>query len=111
MSFEEIKVPLMRASVQLLSDSKAIPVGGLSAQSHRVELAMVGEPNERWIAVLNVLGDLPWFRGECRDVDVKVMSHEFGEALFRPGIAIAVFRGPELVGHMSIKPISAGKGR
>lgn len=105
MNFEEIKSPTMQASVQLLSDSKAIPCEGLSAESHRVELAIVGDSKERWLAVLNVRGDLPWYGGERRDVDVKVMSDNFRELLDEAGMELIVFRGSELIGYMSLKQL------
>jgi len=77
----------------LFSKSKAISDGGLNGKRHRFEFTLSPESNENWIVETEVLGPLPWLKGESRIVKVRVMTNEFENALIQTKKPVFVYVG------------------
>lgn len=90
------------AKVKLRPKVNAIPDGGLTVSRLRVELSEEGKPNTAWIADLNVLGDLPWRKGEERHVELQIMSEEFRNYVIIQTPSLLVKHGSEVLGNLEI---------
>ena len=58
----------LSGKVELFSEIKGIPDGGLTVRRLRVELFEKPVPDMAWIAEIKILGELPWLEGEGRKV-------------------------------------------
>lgn len=89
----------MVGKVQLLEKSSVIPSGGITTPKVRVELQEV-DGNKSWIAELIITGDLPWLKGDSRNVNVRVMSNDFRDYVFKVKPDLRVLRGSDLIGKL-----------
>jgi hypothetical protein len=89
------------ARICLRSQSRAVPDAGLSVSPLRVELMEEGKPGVTWIAEIRVVGDLPWFKGEERCVNVRIMSEQFRKYVHSNKPNLLVSRGLEVVGDLT----------
>ncbi len=92
-----IRSPIV-AKVKLRSEVNVIPDGGLAVSRLRVELVEEGKPDLAWIAELNVLGDLPWHKGEERQVELRIMSDEFRNYVVMRSPSLLIKHGSEVLG-------------
>lgn len=90
-------------TVFLVPEAKSVPEGGLGATRLRVELVEKVKPNSAWIAELKVLGELPWYRGEDRKVEVRVMAEEFRNVMTSREGALLVRRGSDILGTLILE--------
>ncbi|BBM03557.1 hypothetical protein [Microbulbifer sp. GL-2] len=90
-------------TLRLNTETNIIPADGLMVSRHRVELLEEGKSDLSWMAELNVLGDLPWFKGEERQVEVRIMSDEFRQHVVSERPNLLVKRGRETVGTLELK--------
>ena len=88
----------VRGRALLNRSSKIIPPDGLSYPLMRVELAKINTPDIAWMGEIEVLGELPWHRGEERAVIVRVMSDELSEEMESNPAELLLKRGPETIG-------------
>lgn len=86
--------------MSLARDASAVPTGGLTVSPLRVEISPASDPASAWIAELGVLGDLPWKRGEERQVEVRIMSDEFRDYVTVERPMLIVKRGYETIGNL-----------
>ena len=91
----------LAGSVSLNLTAVAIPVGGLSVSSLRVEVAEEGK-EAGWVAELIVHGRLPWHSGETREVEVRIMSDEFRTHVASKRPKLIVKRGSETIGILDL---------
>lgn len=91
------------ARVNLRPNSDTIPKEGLAVRRLRVELSEVGKTESAWIAEINVLGILPWLRGEEREVELRIMSDEFRNHATSEKPRLLVKHGSEVVGNLEFK--------
>ncbi len=89
--------------VKLRHEISVIPDEGLAVSRLRVELVAEKKPDEAWIAELNVLGDLPWHKGEERKVELRIMSDEFRDYVMQAGSSLLVKHGNEVLGNFEIE--------
>ena len=61
------------------------------------------KPDAAWIAELNVLGDLPWHKGEERQVELRIMSDEFRDYVMLESPGLLVKRGNEVLGNLEFE--------
>lgn len=85
---------------ELSSDCSIVPDGGLGIRFHRVELVEEHETASAWIAELEILGDLPFHKGERRDVRVRIMSDEFRLDVEARKPDLLVQHGSDFVGSL-----------
>jgi len=90
------------ATVSLSFTAEPIPLEGLKVSPLRVELAGNNGGDAAWIAELTVLGDLPWCKGEKREVEVRVMSDEFRSYMISKRPKLLVKRASEIIGNMEL---------
>ncbi|MFT0137368.1 hypothetical protein ACEK07_04895 [Alcanivoracaceae bacterium MT1] len=98
MSFSDAAALL--GKVKLRKNVASIPKDGLAVSRHRVELVEKEKPDLGWIAELTVLGRLPWYEGEERKVEIRIMSQEFGEYVASKRPLLLIRRGNEIVGEI-----------
>lgn len=91
------------AKVKLLSEVNVIPNEGLRVYRLRVELSEEKKPGSAWIAELNVLGDLPWRKGEERKVELRIMSNEFRDYVIANSPNLLVKHGSEIIGNLELE--------
>lgn len=89
--------------VKLRPEGSVIPDEGLAVSRLRVELVAEEKPNKAWIAELNVLGDLPWLKGEERKVELRIMSDEFRDYVMQESPSLLVKRSNEVLGNLEIE--------
>ena len=89
--------------VKLKPESTSVPRDGLSVPRLRVELSEKENPNSAWIAELHVQGNLPWFKGEQRQVKVRVASDEFRARIVSNKPSLFVRRGNEIIGTLELE--------
>ncbi|MGS2724926.1 hypothetical protein ACVBEJ_14390 [Porticoccus sp. GXU_MW_L64] len=80
----------------------AVPESGLTSSRHRVELFEDGKSENAWISEINILGDLPWHRGEEREVEVRIMSCEFRDYLMDKRPSLLVRYGSQIIGSLEL---------
>lgn len=90
-------------TVRLSPEVVCIPDDGLSVSKLRVEISEQDKSSSAWIAELNVLGDLPWLKGEEREIELRVMSDEFKGYIQTQKPNLVVKRGNEVIGRLYIK--------
>jgi len=90
-------------TMTLSPEACGVPRNGLAVSSLRVEIAAVGQSSPGWIAELQVQGDLPWRRGEKRQVRIRVLSDEFRRYVTTERPGLVVMRGPETIGTISLE--------
>jgi len=89
--------------VLLAPEVICIPDNGLEVSKLRVEISEPDELSSSWIAELNVLGDLPWLKGEEREIELRVMSDEFRGYVQAEKPDLVVKRGSEVIGRLDIR--------
>lgn len=93
---------MILAQVNLSDEVNVIPSGGITVPTLRVDLVDEKSPREAWIAEISILGDLPWFKGEKRQVEFRVMSDEFREYIVSKRPRLFIKRGSEIIGCLEI---------
>lgn len=91
------------AKVKIRSEVNVIPDGGITVSRLRVELAEEEKPDSAWIAELNVLGDLPWHKGEERQIELRIMSDEFRNYVMIRSPSLLVKHGSEVLGILEFE--------
>ncbi len=94
---------LILARVRLRSEVNVIPDKGLTVSRIRVELAEKKKSGAAWIAELNIIGDLPWLKGEERQVEMRIMSEEFRDYVISQSPSLLVKYGNEILGNLKLE--------
>lgn len=89
--------------LRFFSDTDVIPECGTSILKPRFEFSLDPIAGENWIVEVEILGVVPWFRGEERNVKVRVLSKEFEKQLMETSNPIYVLRGPKHVGMFELE--------
>ena len=71
-----------------------------------MELVSEEKPDEAWISELNVLGNLPWHKGEERKVELCIMSDEFRNYVMQVNPGLLVKRGNDILGNLEFEKSS-----
>ena len=87
-------------TVKLNPNIDGMPDGGLTINKHRVELAEENKPDFAWMTEIIVLGDLPWYEGEERQVEIRIMTDEFREYVISKKPDLLVRRGSQFIGDL-----------
>lgn len=90
----------LSARVRLREGAEVVPKAGLTQPKLRVELRTSEEGSSAWIAELKITGDLPWHRGEDREVELRIMSDQFEEHVVSERPKLLVCRGDVIVGDL-----------
>ncbi|KAB7610183.1 hypothetical protein F9L33_14920 [Amylibacter sp. SFDW26] len=88
------------AHLQLVEDNDIIPEDGINSNRIRVEIIDHLKKDERRLSEVLILGELPWYRGEIREVILRVASDDFLNHIKRHHPIITVFRGPYIIGEL-----------
>ncbi len=94
---------LIKGKIKLRSEVSVIPDEGLAVSQLRVELVEEEKPDSAWIAELNVLGNLPWHKGEERQVKMRIMSNEFADYVASEHPSLLVKHGSEVLGDVEFE--------
>ena len=88
--------------VKLFRVVKGMPEGGLNTKKLRVELVEKSNPKSAWIAEINILGKLPWFEGEKRKVEIRIMTDEFKVYVETKHPSLFVRYGSQIIGQLEL---------
>ena len=94
---------LITGKAKLLTEINGMPKGGFTVPRHRVELFEDGKSDAAWISELEVLGDLPWHKGEERKVEVRIMSDEFRDYVMDKRPNLLVRYGSQIIGSLELE--------
>lgn len=84
--------------VTLNKEIVGFPAAGYTFQKIRVELSEMQNDREAWITELEILGELPWTKGESRIVKIRIMSDEFRKHVEIHHPTLLVNFGPSRLG-------------
>ncbi len=91
------------AQATLKSEVGVIPEEGLAVAKLRIEIADEKKLDSFWIAELNNLGALPWFKGEMRKVELRVMSDQFKKHVMLNKPNLLMRYGSDIVGSLILE--------
>jgi len=94
--------------LRFFSDTVVVPKAGTNIRKPRFEFTLDPTLGKNWIVEVEILGSLPWFRGEEKEVKVRVLSDAFARQLVDAVTPIYVLRGPVQVGMFEL---SKGSGK
>lgn len=95
----DISNPIL-GKVKLKIEATSVTNEGLTVPRLRVELSDIEKPDSAWISELKVIGDLPWHKGEERQVELRVLSDEFRNYVISNKPDLLVKRGSEIIGNL-----------
>lgn len=97
------KSSLIVGKIKLRAGINVVPDKGLAVSRLRVELSEEKKPDSAWMAELNVMGDLPWYKGEERQVELRIMSDEFRNYVTLESPSLLVKYGSEVLGNLEFE--------
>lgn len=90
------------SAVVRLMNSDAIPESGLSEPMLMVDLTSDVKMRTAWPSEIVISGDMPWYRGEERVVEVRIQAKPFNDYVtcWRPKLYVC--RNDEIIGSLTL---------
>ncbi|KAB7609819.1 hypothetical protein F9L33_15470 [Amylibacter sp. SFDW26] len=89
------------ATLTFSETTTIIPINGIKTNRIRVDVADKMTSNERWLSEILVIGELPCFAGETREVILRISSDEFRSRVEKKYTKLLVFHGPDFLGEIT----------